>query len=56
MKKIDNRVPVTLWPKTKEFMEAYAKYLGTSTSSVCAHIIQDWYVEQSKDNRGSSPH
>ncbi len=45
----DNRISVTLWPHTKDMIEAYAKHLGATPPSVCAHIINNWMETQSKN-------
>ena len=38
----DNRISVTLWPLTKDAVDRYAKHLGATPASVCAHIINNW--------------
>jgi hypothetical protein len=47
----DNRISVTLWPLTKDAVDRYAKHLGATPASVCAHIINNWLEEHSKTTK-----
>jgi hypothetical protein len=47
----DNRISVTLWPLTKDAVDRYAKHLGATPASVCAHIINNWLEEHTKTTK-----
>ena len=45
----DNRISVTLWPLVKDAVDNYAKHLGATSPSVCAHIINQWFEDHTKN-------